>query len=189
MKNVDVARLSIKLKPSGFSLFLESEDEYGFSVSFFAIGSRAYQLSSSVEGYFSEGVIDVHLPFSPLRVGITSLELRPFAGRARKATAKKKSAGREVHLRYGTPLQMLPIYTGKGKGKGRGSGYSGYSAYSSYSSYSAYSRYSRGAGRLDILPPVKMGRLGRKQESNVQKRVRKSRKTKSARKKRNDSHK
>ena len=183
MKNMNMARLRIELKPSGFLLILESDEECEFSVNFFALGSRAYQLSSSVEGYFSEQLIDVRLPFAPLRVGITNFEIRSMAGISRKAKIGKKAAGRKVHLHVGSPLQMLPIYAGQGRLRGRfsSSGYSGYSAYSSYSMYSGPSRHPRGSGKLEFLPAVKIHRPKRRKVSKARKRVQKVRKTNIAR--------
>src|SRR5947209_2252939 len=183
-EEINGVRLSVKLNPSGFSLLLDSESEFGFAISFFATGSHAYQLSSSVEGYLSEKVVNVTLPFSPLRVGITSLELRPFEAGDHKGKRGKKAARREVHLRYAEPLQMLPVYAGQGSGRGRRSR----AGYSRYSGYSAYSRYSHGARGLEILPPVMVDRLDR-QRIKPKKKGRKSRKTQRAQRNKNNKKK
>jgi hypothetical protein len=120
---------NLEILRKGFRIRLSGPTTLRFTASFFALGAQAAQLTATVRG--RAGITDVTLPFTPLRVGLTKIEVfERRRGRAGLVDAQPTVVG-------SPELQTLSVRFVDSKFT-RGT----VGAADRYSRYSSYSRYS-----------------------------------------------
>jgi hypothetical protein len=120
---------NLEILKRGFRIRLSGPAALRFTASFFALGAQAAQLTATIRG--RAGMTNVTLPFVPLRVGLTKIEVfERKRGRAGLVNAEPTVVG-------SPQLQTLSVRFVDSKfARGAVGAADAYSKYSSYSKYS-----------------------------------------------------
>ena len=130
--------VELVIRPRGIAITTDSRIRGKYAAQLFAMGSGAAQTAVTTRGDIAGKDVFIRLPFSPLRVGITSLVVQ---GEVQGTTQHPKETPRQRHFAYSVYSLPRASTSRRGPSRRRSIPYSAYSFYSAYSDYSAYSQY------------------------------------------------